>query len=355
MVIASSSHPIASASSVPINPHAGAAERYTMPQLLVVRTGRGKSATTTLPNVDAVAAALERPALYLVRHFQYSLSIQVGAGAQLSGNVDADRLESLLREFINTWVLCQSSQCRLPECELVVEAPSSPILLYCAACGHVAELRRGVLTKQSKLVKFIRANPPTMGLGGTRPISGGRRAPSQHRQTREPHRQRSGLPVMVQLQTEGAFESHCRRLGRWIDIDPLQDSRAARTWLNCPPASTGRTSTGAERLAEHDLPGELLMSIFRRLSAKDRYRCMQCCVGWLMGGMRAMEDGRRERREAVADGRIVGSSSDESDPTDSSSSSDSEEDIERQPRIAELDASIEISDVRQRERAPEEE
>jgi translation initiation factor 2 beta subunit (eIF-2beta)/eIF-5 len=351
MVVASSSHPIASVSSVPINPLAGAAERYTMPQLLAVRTGRGKSTTTTLPNVDAVAAALERPPLYLVRHFQYSLSIQVGAGAQLSGNVDTARLESLLREFINTWVLCQSSQCRLPECELVVEARSSPILLYCAACGHVAELQRGALTKQSKLVKYIRANPPTMGLGGTRPISGGHRAPSQQPQGQ--HRQRSGRPVMVQLQTEGAFESHCRRLGRWIAIDPSQDSRAGQTWLNCSAAPTARASTSSEYLSEHDLPGELLTSVFRRLSAKDRYRCMQCCVGWLVGGIRAMEDGRRERREAVAEGTIVESSSDESDPTDSSSSSDSESDIDKQPSMGELDASIDVSDAAQRQHAPD--
>lgn len=349
MVVVSSSHPIASASSVPINPHAGAAERYTMPQLLVVRTGRGKSATTTLPNVDVVAAALERPPLYLVRHFQYSLSIQVGAGAQLSGNVDTARLETLLKEFIDTWVLCQKSQCRLPECELVVEAASRPILLHCAACGHVAEVRRGAVTKHSKLVKFIRANPPTM----RRTISARHSAPSQHQQTHGRHRQRTGLPVMVQLQTEGAFESHCRRLGRWIGIDPSQDPRAGRTWLNCSAAPTARATTDSERLHQHDIPGELLMSVFRRLSAKDRYRCMQCCVGWLVAGTRAMEDGRRERREAIANGAIDESSSDESDPTDSSSSSasesetetESESDIDKQQSMAELDASIDVSDA----------
>ena len=43
-----------------------------------------------------------------------------------------------------------------------------------------------------------------------------------------------------------------------------------------------------------------------------------------------MEDGRRERREEIADGKIVESSSDESDPTDSSSSSDGEDDTENQ-------------------------
>lgn len=287
MVVASSSQPVVASLPVPINPHAGAAERYTMPQLLLVRTGRGKSATTTLPNIESVAAALERPPLYLVRHFQYSLSIQVGAGAQLSGNVDPNRLESLLVEFINTWVLCQSPQCRLPECELVVDAASGPILLHCYACGHVAEVRRGALTKQGKLVKFIRANPPTACEKGTRP-AGRTIVPPQRHQRREMQRdtRRAGLPVMVQLQTEGAFESHCRRLGRWVDIDSLQDSRVARTWLDCSPAAAtahrASSRAGQGCLPEHDLPSELLVSVLRRLGAKDRYRCMQCCVGYTL-------------------------------------------------------------------------
>lgn len=284
MVVASSSQPVVASLPVPINPHAGAAERYTMPQLLAVRTGKGKSASTTLPNIESVAAALERPSLYLVRHFQYSLSIQVGAGAQLSGNVDPARLESLMVEFINTWVLCQSPQCRLPECELVVEAASGPILLHCYACGHVAEVRWGTLTKQSKLVKFIRANPPTVCVKGKRPTGRNLVPPQQQQQRRETQWKTrwAGLPVMVQLQTEGAFESHCRRLGRWVDIDGLQDMRAARTWLNCSPGSTRRANSSScpELSPEHDLPSELLVSVLRLLGAKDRYRCMQCCVGY---------------------------------------------------------------------------
>lgn len=320
MVVATSSSQPGRSLAVPINPLAGAAERYTMPQLRVVRTGRGKNATTTLVNIDAVAAALERPPLYLVRHFQYALSIQVGAGAQLSANVDTARLESLLGEFVNTWVLCQSPHCRLPECELVVEDPSSPIMLYCSACGHVAEVRRGALTKRSKLVKFIRANPPSTTLNATRSTAKGSGA--SLREQGQWQRQRSGVPAAVQLQTEGAFESHCRRLARWINIDPQADSRAERTWLDCSRDTdrTCRDNTRQGCSLEHDLPWELLVSVLGRLSAKDRYRCMQCCVGWLVGGIKAIENARRERREAVAEGMLVESSSDESDPTESSSS-----------------------------------
>ena len=309
MVVASSSQPVVASLPVPINPHAGAAERYTMPQLLVVRTGRGKSATTTLPNIESVAAALERPPLYLVRHFQYSLSIQVGAGAQLSGNVDPNRLESLLVEFINTWVLCQSPQCRLPECELVVDAASGPILLHCYACGHVAEVRRGALTKQGKLVKFIRANPPTACEKGTRP-AGRTIVPPQRHQRREMQRdtRRAGLPVMVQLQTEGAFESHCRRLGRWVDIDSLQDSRVARTWLDCSPAaatahraSSRATSSSILRLRRRRLPASrrtcLPTNSGHPTTSSITIRC-QCRTCSVMGsGHRNDEDMRVDMHE----------------------------------------------------------
>lgn len=249
--------------SVPISPQAGAAERYTMPQLLAVHTGRGKSATTTLPNIDAVAVALCRPPLYLFRHFQYSLSIQVNNGAQLSGNVDTGRLESLIRGFIDTWVLCQSPQCRLPECELIVEAANIPIRLSCCACGHVAELQPGVLTKQTKLVKFIRANPPTISLASALG-HGVASVQEQQRRQRQRQQQHLGLPVTVQLQTDGAFESHCRRLGRWIDIDCRQDSRARRTWLSSPPISVDDVSCRSGHSPEHNLPWEILVTVLRR-------------------------------------------------------------------------------------------
>jgi translation initiation factor 2 beta subunit (eIF-2beta)/eIF-5 len=327
-VVATTSQP-GIAQDVPINPRAGAAERYLMPQLLAVRTGRGKATTTSLPNIQDVAAALERPELYLVRHFQYSLSIQVGKGAQLSGNVDAGKLGDLLENFIKTWVLCQSPQCGLPECELVVEAGNTgPILLHCSACGHLAQIRQGVLTKQNKLVKFMRANRPSTAVAGTRPIAAGTPA---HRQQQQQHQQQR--TATVQLQTEGAFESHCRRLGRWIYIDSLRDARAGHTWLDCsggsrPAGAQQRiAAAGGDPAVFEELPWELLVSVLRLLSAKDRYRCMQCCVAWLVGGSRAMEDGRRERRAAVDGGTIdPGSSSDESDPTSSDSSSSESED-----------------------------
>ena len=261
--------PPPNALSVPINPDQRVVdrfERYTMPQLICVHTGKGKSTTTRLENVAAVARALGRPPSYLVRYFQYALSIPA-QGSQLSGLIQADKLEVLLLQFIRTWVVCCAPHCGLPECQLVVppeDQPMEPILLQCSACGHCGmpatkaswSERHGahqvVISKHSKMVRYIRANRPAQA-AGTQPItsaaSGAVSAPSPGRQ----------------LQTPGAFESHCRRLARWIKIDTLRDPRAGLTW--CRGGADGE-----------QMPGELLTCILARLDPEARYRCMQWLV-----------------------------------------------------------------------------
>ena len=62
--------------NLPINPSAGAAGRYKMPQLVCITTGKGKSTRTRLDNLAAVAAALERPSSYILLHCSYALSVQ---------------------------------------------------------------------------------------------------------------------------------------------------------------------------------------------------------------------------------------------------------------------------------------
>ena len=65
------------AARLPINPLAGAAGRYKMPQLVCIVHGKGKSTRTDLDNLADVASALERPLSYLMHFFQYSLSVKV--------------------------------------------------------------------------------------------------------------------------------------------------------------------------------------------------------------------------------------------------------------------------------------
>lgn len=289
---------------VPIRPPSPGArfdrfERYTMPQLLCVHTGKGKSTVTTLQNVPAVARALGRPPSYLVRYFQYALSVPA-RGDHLSGLISADRLDALLRQFVREWVLCRAPACGLPECALVVPAQGSqPILLRCSACGHCAPQRAAVIRKQGKLVRHMRAHPPPpppSPLPVAPPGGGAATAGSS-----------SAYWVGRQLRTAGAFESHCRRLARWVAIDASSDCRASQT------SELGGDGVG--------LPAELLVCILAHLDPESRYRSMQCCVGWLVCGHASLVDNRTRRREgAAAHGSL--SSSDESDPTSSDESSD---------------------------------
>ena len=72
----------------------------------------------------------------------------------------------MLQSFIEEWVMCMG--CGLPECNLEVEeerkgegsAAGGRIMLACSACGHQGEQRSGVMSKQIKLVRYMRAHPP---------------------------------------------------------------------------------------------------------------------------------------------------------------------------------------------------
>ena len=107
---------------LPINPAAGAAGRYQMPQLVCLGSGRGKNTRAVLDNLGDVAAALERPADYITHYIQYAASIKAskekgGSGGKgaTSLRIDPSRLEELLQCFIEEWVLCLA--CGLPESE----------------------------------------------------------------------------------------------------------------------------------------------------------------------------------------------------------------------------------------------
>jgi translation initiation factor 2 beta subunit (eIF-2beta)/eIF-5 len=174
---------------LPINPAAGAAGRYKMPQLVCTVSGRNQSTAAVLHNLPDVAAALERPPSYITQYISYAASTKPckpkGGGA-ISLRVDPSRLEKLLNDFIEEWVLCRRPQCRLPECAVVL--PSSepaavgggdkgrrrrqgaqpPPQLRCSACGHCGE----VLSKQAKFIKFVYAHPPQTS-GGTQHIGQG--------------------------------------------------------------------------------------------------------------------------------------------------------------------------------------
>ena len=134
---------VASPQRLPINPDAGAAGRYKMPQLVCIPTGKGKNARVVLDNLDVFASSLQRPPNYITQYIAYAAGVgKSGAGSAGAGiyslSVDPSRIEALLESFIEEWVLCMA--CGLPECDLLVEpgTDGSPttLLLKCSACGH---------------------------------------------------------------------------------------------------------------------------------------------------------------------------------------------------------------------------
>ena len=147
---------VASPPRLPINPDAGAAGRYKMPQLVCIPTGKGKNARVVLDNLGDVASSLQRPPEYITQYITYAAGVgktkesnsraaigQRGGGSACSLSVDPSRIEALLESFIEEWVLCLS--CGLPECELLVEPGGSDgsltsLLLKCSACGHCVRL-----------------------------------------------------------------------------------------------------------------------------------------------------------------------------------------------------------------------
>ena len=138
---------VVSPQRLPINPDAGAAGRYRMPQLVCIPTGKGKNSRVVLDNLDVVASSLQRPPNYITQYISYAAGVGKSGGDGGPGSagggiyslsIDPARVEALLESFIQEWVLCIA--CGLPECDLLVEPggggrPTS-VLLKCSACGH---------------------------------------------------------------------------------------------------------------------------------------------------------------------------------------------------------------------------
>eukprot|EP01051_Picozoa_sp_SAG22_P009337 SAG22_NODE_771_length_7318_cov_6.057487_3_plen_481_part_00 len=379
----------ASAYTVPINQSHPGADRYRMPPLFAgAAGGKQNGQRTMLYNLGKVCSALQRPPEMLGCFLGAALSMPVrpadpSAGVHayvLGGPAAPEKLDGLLRSFIDDWVLCPG--CRLPESGLSVQkhglqaaaatgggggggeaskrgdagrgggrkggqktkkkgggqppatsdhhgraAPS--IWLTCSACGNHSPISAGVAARQPKLVKLLLAKPDELCQWGAmqRPLAAGATGRRVAEATAlADNRRRGGTTTIMQLRTSGAFLSHCRQLGRLLAIDAARDPRASQTQLrgSSVPLSAG-------------LPSELLVQIFVHLDPEPLYRCMQSCVGWHQSAVHAVADQRlqrKERAEAAAEAAAGGSdqlecsSSDQSFTTTESSEEDREEEEE---------------------------
>lgn len=83
----------------------------------------------------------------------------------MNGKHEAAAVQDWIHKFIDTFVLCPSPNCRLPESTLQVVGKNkqSKIVVDCAACGF-----NGNLPSAHQLCTFILANPPPVSNKGAR-------------------------------------------------------------------------------------------------------------------------------------------------------------------------------------------
>ena len=124
-----------------INPIDDPFYRYKMPSL-VVKTSKN---FTTLENLPDISKSLDRNSEFILKYFGSKLGTQINVSKKcINGNHSRDKLQSMLQNFIDEFVLCKD--CLNPETKIIfVESYS----MECSACGSVNILKDDKLLKYS--------------------------------------------------------------------------------------------------------------------------------------------------------------------------------------------------------------
>lgn len=123
--------------------------RYQMPALRVMTEGKGKNSKTLMPNMHAIAKALDRSMVWIMKFMSFQLGAQVttdGPSPYLKGVHSVDSLNGLLDHFIEKYVLCGT--CGNPETH--VKISPQQCRLKCKACGHLTST-----PSDTKFTRFI--------------------------------------------------------------------------------------------------------------------------------------------------------------------------------------------------------
>ncbi|CAF1392945.1 unnamed protein product, partial [Rotaria sordida] len=119
---------------------------------------KGNASKTVLVNVSAVAEALHRPPIYLIKYFGFELSTPVQMNSTnglyvIKGAHNQKILQDLLDNFISKFVLCR--YCGNPETELSFHKKNgNKICQRCDACGNT----HAISMDSHKLTTFISKN-----------------------------------------------------------------------------------------------------------------------------------------------------------------------------------------------------
>ena len=113
--------------------------RYRMPKLELAFENK-KGGITVIKNIEIIAEKLERPVKmigkYISKNIGCSAKMKSGKGMILVGKWDDVRLNELIQQFIDKFVLCPG--CGNPETDY--EESKRKIVLKCRACGKINKL-----------------------------------------------------------------------------------------------------------------------------------------------------------------------------------------------------------------------
>ena len=123
--------------------------RYKMPKL---ETNFKKNNRTYFTNLPKVAESLNRSANEIVKWFGYTLGVASNTkDFSISGQYDTKKLQTLLQDFINEYILC--GVCGNPE--TTYSSYKGKLCKQCASCGKPSPLK--VHSKMKKLYqKYIK-------------------------------------------------------------------------------------------------------------------------------------------------------------------------------------------------------
>lgn len=108
--------------------------RYKMHRMIVTA---GKNNITIIDNINEISKDLEREPLLFIKYLKQKLGTNIqmkGDKMIISKTITLTELESLLFDFIESYVLCP--KCRLPETTIIFDKINKSKVLYnCKACG----------------------------------------------------------------------------------------------------------------------------------------------------------------------------------------------------------------------------
>jgi len=107
--------------------------RYTMTKLNVTR----QKNKTIIDNLETVSKDIERDPEHITKYFKKKFSVSMNYKDSLlttTANLTYHDFESALREYIQSYVLCE--RCNLPETNIVDN------VLVCRCCSHETRLKK---------------------------------------------------------------------------------------------------------------------------------------------------------------------------------------------------------------------